>query len=136
MGAGQAEKLKVPVPSGLLLVAPAGTGKTSIAHLIATQTRRSFYALSPADVPTPDNLAQAFARAREHSPSIVFIDEIDGLLPRGDNGYYMGQHQIQFVEQALMLMSQLDPGNQVFLIGTTNHIENIDSASAARRTLH
>ena len=38
----------------------------------------------------------------------------------------MGQHQIQFVEQGLMLMSQLDPGNQVFLIGTTNHIDHID----------
>jgi hypothetical protein len=66
----------------------------------------------------PDNIL--------HSPSILFIDEMDGLLPRGDNGYYMGQHQIQFVEQALMLMSQLDPNNQVFLIGTTNHIDNID----------
>ncbi len=48
------------------------------------------------------------------------------FLPRGDNGYFMGQHQIQLVEQALMLMSQLDPGNQVFLIGTTNHIDHID----------
>ena len=67
-----------------------------------------------------------FARAREQSPSILFIDEIDGLLPRGDNGYFMGQHQIQLVEQALMLMSQLDPGNQVFLVGTTNHIDHID----------
>jgi transitional endoplasmic reticulum ATPase len=126
MDASEAEKLKVPMPTGLLLVGPAGMGKTSIAHLIATQTRRSFYPLTPSDVPTPDKLTQAFARAREQSPSIVFIDEIDGLLPRGDNGYYMGQHQLQFVEQALMLMSQLDPGNQVFLIGTTNHPDNID----------
>ena len=39
----------------------------------------------------------------------------------------MGQHQLQFVEQALMLMSQLEPAHQVFLIGTTNHIDNIDS---------
>jgi transitional endoplasmic reticulum ATPase len=69
---------------------------------------------------------QVFARAREHSPSILFIDELDGLLPRGDNCYFMGHHQLQFVEQALMLMSQLDPGNQVFLVGTTNHIGNID----------
>ena len=82
--------------------------------------------ITPADVPTAERLEQVFARAREHSPSILFIDELDGLLPRGDNGYYMGQHQIQLVEQALMLMSQLDPGNQVFLIGTTNHIDNID----------
>ena len=126
MDAREAEKLKVPVPTGLLLVGPAGTGKTSVAHLIATQTRRSFYSIAPADVPTAERLEQVFARAREHSPSILFIDELDGLLPRGDNGYYMGQHQIQLVEQALMLMSQLDPGNQVFLIGTTNHIDNID----------
>jgi len=126
MDAREAERLKVPVPTGLLLIGPAGTGKTSIAHLIATQTRRSFYAIAPADVPTPEKLAQVFARAREQSPSILFIDEIDGLLPRGDNGYYMGQHQIQLVEQALMLMSQLDPGNQVFLVGTTNHIDHID----------
>jgi len=126
MDAREAEKLKVPVPTGLLLVGPSGTGKTSIAHLIATQTRRSFYPVTPSDVPTPEKLSQVFARAREHSPSIVFIDEIDGLLPRGDNGYYMAQHQLQFVEQALMLMSQLEPANRVFLIGTTNHIDNID----------
>jgi transitional endoplasmic reticulum ATPase len=126
MDAREAERLKVPIPTGLLLVGPAGTGKTSIAHLIATQTRRSFYAIAPADVPSPDKLTQVFARAREQSPSILFIDEVDGLLPRSDNGYYMGQHQIQLVGQALMLMSQLDPGNQVFLVGTTNHIEHID----------
>ena len=126
MDAREAERLKVPVPTGLLLVGPAGTGKTSIAYLIATQTRRSLYAIAPADVPTAERLVQVFARAREHSPSILFIDELDGLLPRGDNGYFMGQHQLQFVEQGLMLMSQLDPGNQVFLVGTTNHIDNID----------
>jgi transitional endoplasmic reticulum ATPase len=122
----EAERLKVPVPTGLLLVGPSGTGKTSIAHLIATQTRRSFYAITPADVPTPEKLAQVFARAREQSPSIILIDEIDGLLPRGDNGYYMGQHQLQFVDQALMLMSELEPANQVFLVGTTNHPDGID----------
>jgi SpoVK/Ycf46/Vps4 family AAA+-type ATPase len=103
-----------------------GDPKTSIAHLIATQTRRSFYAITPADVPTPEKLAHVFSRAREQSPSILFIDEIDGLLPRGDDGYFMGQHQIQLVEQALMLISQLDPGNQVFFVGTTNHINHID----------
>ena len=126
MKPGEAERLNVPMPTGLLLVGPPGYGKTSIAHLLATQTRRSFYPITPADVPTPDKLVQAFDRARENSPSILFLDEVDGLLPRGDNGYYKGQHHIQFVDQALMLMSQLDPANQVFLVGTTNHIDDID----------
>ena len=86
----------------------------------------SFYSIAHADIPTAERLEHVLARAREHSPSILFIDELDGLLPRGGNGYYMGQHQIQLVEQALMLMSQLDPGSQVFLIGTTDHIDNLD----------
>jgi transitional endoplasmic reticulum ATPase len=118
--------MQVPVPTGLLLVGPPGTGKTSIAQLIATQTRRSFYAITPADVPTPAKIEQVFSRAKEHSPSILFIDEMDGILPGGDNPHYMSQHQQQIVDQALMLMSQLDPGNQVFLVGTTNHIDSID----------
>jgi transitional endoplasmic reticulum ATPase len=126
MDAGNAERMQVPVPTGLLLVGPPGTGKTSIAQLIATQTRRSFYAITPADVPTPAKIEQVFSRAKEHSPSILFIDEMDGILPGGSNPHYMSQHQQQIVDQALMLMSQLDPGNQVFLVGTTNHIDSID----------
>ena len=123
---GESERLGVPVPTGLLLVGPPGSGKTSIAHLLATQTRRSFYPITPADVPTPEKFVTVFARAREASPSILFIDEIDGLLPRGDNSYFKGQHQIQFVDQALILMSELDPAHQVFLVGTTNNAEDID----------
>lgn len=121
---GVAERLQVPVPTGLLLVGPPGTGKTSIAELVATQTRRSFYAITPAEVATPAKLSQVFARAREHSPSILFIDEMDGVFPR-QNGF-LAQHQIQFVEQGLMLMSELEPGSRVFLIGTTNHLDSID----------
>ena len=126
MDSNGAADLEIAVPTGLLLVGPPGTGKTSVAQLIATQTRRSFYAVSPAEVPTPQKLEQIFARARENSPSILFIDEIDGILPGQNSGRYVSQHQQQIVEQALMLMSQLDPGNQVFLVGTTNHIDSID----------
>ena len=126
MNGNEAERLQVPVPTGLLLIGPPGTGKTSIAHLIATETRRSFYSITAADVPTPQKLEQIFARARENCPSIVFIDEIDGLLPGGSNGRFMTQHQQQIADQALMLMDQLDPGGRVFVIGATNHIEDGD----------
>jgi len=126
MDRSNAEQMQVPLPTGLLLIGPPGTGKTSVAQLIATQTKRSFYSITPADAPTPQKLEQVFARAKENSPSIVFIDEMDGILPGGNNSRFVTQHQQQIVDQALMLMSQLDPGNQVFLIGTTNHIDCID----------
>jgi SpoVK/Ycf46/Vps4 family AAA+-type ATPase len=126
MDSSYSQGLDVRMPTGLLLVGPPGTGKTSVAQLIATQTRRSFYPVAPADVPGPEKLEQIFARAKENSPSVLFIDEMDGILPGPNNGRYISQHEQKIVEQALMLMSQLDPGNQVFLVGTTNHIEEID----------
>ena len=132
MDPGYSERLNLPVPSGLLLMGPPGTGKTMIARLIATQTERSFYPITAADIlggatgASVKRLAELFARAKENSPSIIFIDEMDGLLPR--NTGFQSQHDIQLLEQARTLISDLEPQHNVFLIGTTNHLENIDPA--------
>jgi transitional endoplasmic reticulum ATPase len=69
-------------------------------------------------------VSAVFARAKEHSPAIVFLDEMDGLLPT--NNRYLAQHDIQLVEQFLTEISSLQPENNIFLVGTTNHPENID----------
>lgn len=122
--------LGLEVPTGLLLIGPPGTGKTLIATLIATQTRRSFYPLTAASVlggglgDSVKCVAAVFARAKEHSPSVIFLDEMDGLLPA--NSRYLAQHDVQLVEQFLTEISNLQPDNHVFLVGTTNHPENID----------
>jgi len=55
----------------------------------------------------------------------IFLDEMDGLLPA--NNRNLSQHDIQVVEQFLTEISELKSQNEVFLIGTTNHPENIDS---------
>jgi transitional endoplasmic reticulum ATPase len=123
--------LDVEAPTGLLLVGPPGTGKTMLARLIATQTHRSFYPVTPADVlggavgGSVRKLKEIFARARENAPSIVFLDEIDGLLPR--NHGQLNTHDVQLVEQALMEITALETAHNVFLIGTTNHIDRIDA---------
>ena len=122
--------LGLEVPTGLLLVGPPGTGKTLIASLIASQTKRSFYPLVAASIlggglgDSVKRVGAVFARAKEHSPSLIFIDEMDGLLPA--NNRYLAQHDVQLVEQFLIEISGLQPKNNVFLIGTTNSPENID----------
>ena len=122
--------LGLQVPTGLLLIGPPGTGKTLIAGLIASQTKRSFYPLTAATVlgggvgDSVKRVAAVFARAKEHSPAIVFLDEMDGLLPA--NNRYLAQHDVQLVEQFLTEISSLQTENNVFLVGTTNHPENID----------
>jgi transitional endoplasmic reticulum ATPase len=132
MDPAYSERLKLPMPSGLLLMGPPGTGKTMIARLISTQTKRSFYPITAADIlggvtgASVKKLSDLFARAKENSPSIIFIDEMDGLLPR--NTGLQSQHDIQLVEQARSLISGLEPEHNVFLIGTTNHLDSIDPA--------
>jgi len=103
-----------------------------IGRLIATQSRRSFYPVSAADVlggqvgASVKKLSEIFARARENNPSIIFFDEIDGLLPR--NNGMLSAHDLQLVEQCRTEISQLLPEHNVLLIGTTNYLDQIDPA--------
>ena len=132
LNAGWSNLKGMMVPTGVLLVGPPGTGKTMIGRLIATQSRRSFYPLSAADIlggqvgASVKKLSEVFTRARENNPSIIFFDEIDGLLPR--NNGMLSAHDAQFVEQCRTEISQLLPEHNVFLVGTTNHLDRIDPA--------
>ena len=127
---GLAKTMQIPIPTGVLLVGPTGTGKTTIAQLIATQSNRSFYPITPADILgryTGDSVKQVaglFSRAKGHSPSLIFIDELDALLPRANTS--LGQHDIQVVNQFLIEISSLQAENNVFLMGATNRPESID----------
>jgi ATP-dependent 26S proteasome regulatory subunit len=130
MEPGESERLSIPPPTGLILVGAPGTGKTMTARLIASQVRRSFYAITPGEVLSGEvggsvkRLKEVFARAKENAPSVLFFDEMDGLFPAPSIA--TGQHDIQLVEQGLIEISQLRPEHNVFLIGTSNYLERID----------
>ena len=101
-----------------------------IARLIASETRRSFYPLTAADVlgsnvgDSVKRIAQVFVRAKENSPSLIFLDEMDSLLPPAMP--LASQHDIQVTEQFLIEISNLRREGNVFLVGTTNHPDRID----------
>jgi SpoVK/Ycf46/Vps4 family AAA+-type ATPase/predicted metal-dependent enzyme (double-stranded beta helix superfamily) len=91
-----ARRFGVDPPTGLLLAGPPGSGKTTVAKVLAAQARASFYPISGADVmskwvgQSEQNIRQLFERARENRPSIVFIDEIDAIA--GRRGESLGVH--------------------------------------------
>ncbi len=117
-------------PSGVLLAGPPGTGKTTIARVLAAQTQASFYPVSAADVSSKwageseQRIAQLFERARANRPSIVFIDEIDAIgATRGGADWSSRQ-----LNQLLHEMDGLEPSSRVFVVGATNRPDVLDPA--------
>jgi len=125
-----ARRFGVEPPTGLLLAGPPGTGKTTVAKVLAAQARASFYPISGADVmskwvgESERNIRQLFERARDNRPSIVFIDEIDALAGRrGDLQIHDSQ-----VNQLLAEIDGISGQRGIFVIGATNRPDQIDPA--------
>jgi transitional endoplasmic reticulum ATPase len=126
-----ARRFGVEPPTGLLLAGPPGTGKTTVAKVLAAQARASFYPISAADViskwvgDSEQNIRQLFERARENRPSIVFIDEIDAIA--GRRGESLGVHD-SHVNQLLAEIDGVAGQRGVFVIGATNRPDQLDPA--------
>jgi transitional endoplasmic reticulum ATPase len=129
---GQAAALGVEPPTGLLLYGPPGTGKTTIARVLAAQARCYFVTTSPAEVHSmwigegEKAVAKLFAEARAHAPSILFLDEIDALIPSRMGGVHQPSDKI--VNQFLHEMDGLVQSSGVFFIGATNRADMVDPA--------
>ena len=124
------KRFGVEAPTGLLLAGPPGTGKTTVAKVLAAQAKASFYPISGADViskwvgESERNIHQLFERARENRPSIVFIDEIDAIA--GHRGEF--QVHDSHVNQLLAEIDGLSGQRGVFVIGATNRPDQLDPA--------
>ena len=125
-----ARRFGVDPPTGLLLAGPPGTGKTTIAKVLAAQAKCSFYPISGADVmskwvgESERNIRQLFERARENRPSIVFIDELDAVAGRRGTVEVHDSH----VNQLLAEIDGVAGQRGVFVIGATNRPDQIDPA--------
>ncbi len=121
-------------PRGILLWGPPGTGKTLLAKAIASQARANFIAINGAELlsrwvgAAEQEVRDLFAKARQASPCVIFIDEIDTLAPvrgkfNGDSGV-----SDRVVGQLLTELDGLQACVDVLLIGATNRPDAIDPA--------
>jgi len=124
--------LGIEPPTGLLLYGPPGTGKTTIARVLAHESHCHFIATSPAEVnsmwlgESEKSVKRIFDEARAKAPAIVFLDEIDALLPARSGG--VNQYSDKVVNQFLHEMDGLVKNKRIFVIGATNRRDMLDSA--------
>ncbi|CAG0994346.1 cell division protease FtsH [Anaerolineae bacterium] len=121
---------ETPVPRGVLLYGPPGTGKTELAKWIATELQATLQTISGPELKskwvgeTEQHIRTLFTKARQSTPAVILIDEVDALMPtrRHDSQ----EHAASMVAQLLTEMDGLRPDEAITVIGTTNQIQNID----------
>ena len=126
------EKLGIEAPKGILLYGPPGTGKTMLAKAVANESNAHFISISGPEImskfygESEARLREIFKEAREKSPSIIFIDEIDSIAPKREE--VSGEVERRVVSQMLSLMDGLEARGKVIVISATNRPNAIDPA--------
>ncbi|MGC6400113.1 CDC48 family AAA ATPase [Sphingomonas sp. FW199] len=127
-------RLGIRPAKGFLLYGPPGTGKTLLAKAVAREAEANFIATKSSDLlskwygESEQQIARLFARARQVAPCVIFIDELDSLVPARGGG--MGEPQVteRVVNTILAEMDGLEELQSVVLIGATNRPNLIDPA--------
>ena len=126
------EKLGIEAPKGVLLYGPPGTGKTLLAKAVANESNAHFISISGPEImskfygESEARLREIFKEAKEKSPSIIFIDEIDSIAPKREE--VTGEVERRVVSQLLSLMDGLEARGKVIVISATNRPNAIDPA--------
>ena len=130
------QKLGGRIPRGVLLVGPPGTGKTLLAKAIAGEADVPFYSISGSDFVEmfvgvgASRVRDLFLQAKENSPCIIFIDEIDAVGRKRSNGTNSGGHdeREQTLNAILVEMDGFGSGDKVIIIAATNRVDVLDPA--------
>lgn len=126
------QRLGISAPKGVLLTGPPGTGKTLLAKAVATETDARFISIAGPEIMSKyhggseENLRSKFEEAEKHSPSIIFIDEIDAIAPKRGESHDQAEKRV--VTQLLTLMDGLKSRGQVVVMAATNRPDDLDEA--------
>jgi cell division protease FtsH len=125
------------IPRGVLLSGPPGTGKTLLARAVAGEAGAPFFSMSASEFVEAivgvgaSRVRDLFRQAKQESPAIVFIDELDAVgRARSTAGGYGGgsDEREQTLNQILTEMDGFDSSTHVIVIGATNRIDVLDQA--------
>jgi len=129
------ESIGIQPPKGVLMYGPPGTGKTLLARACAAQTKSTFLKLAGPQLVQmfigdgAKLVRDAFALAKERSPAIIFIDELDAIGTKRFDSEKAGDREVQ--RTMLELLNQLDgfePNNDIKVIAATNRVDILDPA--------
>ena len=125
------QRYGITIPNGMLLYGPPGCGKTFFAKHLAEEVGFNFLCITPATLKsryvnaTQENIARMFKEAEENAPTIIFIDEINELVPCRDGATHeMSKSAVN------EMLAQMDKTGEkgIFIIGATNYPNAIDPA--------
>ena len=126
--------VNVESPKGILLDGPPGTGKTLIAKALAKMTDSNFISIKGPELlskwvgESERGIREIFRKARQASPCIIFLDEVDALVPRRGSGGSNSHVTENVVSQILTEIDGLEELNNVLIIAATNRLDIVDEA--------
>ena len=128
------DRLGIRPAKGFLLYGPPGTGKTLLAKAVAKEAEANFISMKSSDLlskwygESEQQISRMFARARQVAPCVIFIDEIDSLVPARGSGGGEPQVTARVVNTILAEMDGMEELNSIVVIGATNRPTLVDPA--------
>jgi cell division protease FtsH len=129
------QRLGGRIPRGVLLLGPPGCGKTLLAKAIAGQANVPFFSISGSDFVEmfvgvgASRVRDLFKQAKENSPCIIFLDEVDAIGRKRGAGFAGGHDEREQTLNAILVeMDGFDTNDQVIVIGATNRADILDHA--------